>query len=60
MSSPDWRADPRADAALVATLLEAVPQLADSYKEHLDGNGELLPFVYVPNVIRVLVTRGGV
>lgn len=55
MSPADWHDNPRsADAALVANVLKAIPELADSYKDHLDDNGELLPYVYLPDAVRAL------
>ena len=35
-------------------LLEAVPELADSYAEHLSDNDELLPYHYLPDAVRAL------
>ena len=38
----------------MAEVLEAVPELVDSYNEHLNDNGELLPYVYLPDAVRTL------
>lgn len=42
------------DDAFVARVLDAAPTLADSYREHLSDNGELLPYVYLPDAVRAL------
>jgi hypothetical protein len=42
---------------VVAKLIEAVPELEASYKEHLTDNDELLPYVYLPDAVRDLVCQ---
>ena len=53
MSRFDWH-PPQDEVELVVRLLDAVPELADSYHEHLLDNDELLPYHYLPDAVRAL------
>ncbi|HVR45252.1 MAG TPA: hypothetical protein VMT95_01235 [Candidatus Binatia bacterium] len=56
MKRIDWHDDPRGeDAALVARVVQAVPELSAAYREHLDDNyQQLLPYMFLPDAVRTL------
>lgn len=57
MTTPDWQFDDKADAALVQRIVEAAPELVDSYTEYWADHNELLPYIYLPNAIRAFAAR---
>ena len=54
--APDNQLDPSKDLTpVIEAILDAVPQLRDSYREHLcEQLGQSLPYVYLADAVRVL------